>query len=138
MNNWLFEDKEFTEIPEEIVGFVYLITNKTNNMKYIGKKSMFSTRRLPPLKGKKRKRTKITESNWKDYYGSSDGLNEEIELLGKDNYTREILRLCEGKGEMSYYEAKYQFDYDVLLRDDFHNGHIRCRVHHSHLNKLKY
>ncbi len=138
MNDWLFEGTGLTVVPEGNVGFVYLITNKTNGMKYIGKKNMFSTRRLKPLKGKKRKRVVTKESAWQDYYGSSLELCEEIETLGKNNYIREILKLCQGKGEMSYYEAKCQFDYDVLLRDDFYNGHIQCRIHHTHVNKLKY
>ena len=62
-------------------GFVYLITNTVSDMKYIGKKQIEKRTKRPPLKGKKRKRIIIGESDWKTYTGSSDRLNADIEEL---------------------------------------------------------
>ena len=133
--NWTYKGKEITEIPDEYEGFVYLITNLTNNQKYIGKKlAKFKTTK-PPLKGKKNKRRGYKESDWKTYWGSSDRLNADVAALGEDKFTREILYLCKGRGEMSYIEAREQFDRRVLETDDYYNGIINVRVGGS--EKLK-
>ncbi len=133
--NWTYKGKEITEIPDEYEGFVYLITNLTNNQKYIGKKlAKFKTTK-PPLKGKKNKRRGYKESDWKTYWGSSDRLNADVAALGEDKFTREILYLCKGRGEMSYIEAREQFDRRVLETDDYYNGIINVRVGGS--DKLK-
>ena len=134
MTQWLYEGQPFdSDMIGDYVGFVYLITNLQNDKKYIGKKWFWSTKKLPPLKGKKRKRTVVKESDWKQYYGSSEEVKLLLEQLGKDNFKREILRLCKTKGECTYYEAKFQFDFDVLLRDDYYNEFIGCRIHSKHL-----
>lgn len=134
MTHWLYEGQPFdSDMIGDYVGFVYLITNLQNDKKYIGKKWFWSTKKLPPLKGKKRKRTVVKESDWKQYYGSSEEVKLLLEQLGKDNFKREILRLCKTKGECTYYEAKFQFDFDVLLRDDYYNEFIGCRIHSKHL-----
>jgi hypothetical protein len=127
--NWTYKGKEITELPEDCVGFVYIITNTTNNKKYIGKKlAKFKTTK-PPLKGRKNKRRGTKESDWREYYGSSDSLNEDIEEIGKDKFTREILFYCRNKSELSYIEAREQFNHKVLESEDYYNGHIRVRVH---------
>lgn len=132
--DWLYEGQPFeSDMIGDYVGFVYLITNLENDKKYIGKKWFWSTKKLPPLKGKKRKRTVVKESDWKQYYGSSEEVKLLLEQLGKDNFKREILRLCKTKGECTYYEAKLQFDFDVLLRDDYYNEFIGCKIHSKHL-----
>lgn len=110
-------------------GFVYCITNRATGKKYIGKKFFWSKRTLPPLKGKTRKRKKIVMSDWQDYYGSNEELKMLVEKNGKDIYHREILRLCKTKGECSYYEAKLQFENDVLLSDEYYNEFIGCKIH---------
>jgi len=134
MTHWLYEGQPFeSDMIGDYVGFVYLITNLENDKKYIGKKWFWSTKKLPPLKGKKRKRTVVKESDWKQYYGSSEEVKLLLEQLGKDNFKREILRLCKTKGECTYYEAKLQFDFDVLLRDDYYNEFIGCKIHSKHL-----
>ena len=132
---WTYKGKKINQIPEEYEGFVYLITNTTNNQKYVGKKlAKFKTTK-PPLKGKKNKRRGYKESDWKDYWGSSDRLNADVNELGAEKFTREILYLCKGRGEMSYIEAREQFDRRVLETDEYYNGIINVRVGGS--DKLK-
>ena len=135
---WLYKDEPFDpeSAPEDCAGFVYRITNLDTDMKYIGKKSMWSKRTLPPLKGQKRKRKKVFESDWREYYGSSANLNEERARIGDDRYKREILRFCKSKGELSYYELKYQMDEDVLLKpDEYYNAFVGGKIHRSHVLK---
>ena len=135
---WHYQNIPFEPTEEELSqwqGFVYMITERSSRKKYIGKKFFWSRRRLPPLKGKTRKRIVIKESDWKTYYGSSEDLKTLVEKAGEDNYYREILRLCKTKGECSYYEAKEQFERDVLLRDDYYNEFIGCKIHSKHLSK---
>jgi hypothetical protein len=140
---WTYNNLIVEELPEDCVGFVYLITNKTNNRKYIGKKlakfSKTSTKTVVLKNGTKKKKkikSKI-DSDWMEYYGSSIELNKDIELLGKDNFVREILFYCKSKAECSYIEAREQFGRKVLESDDYYNGQISVRVHGSHIkNKL--
>lgn len=134
---WHYKGKEFTsDMIEDWVGFVYLITDKSNNMKYVGKKLLTRVAKLPPLKGKKRKRHVVKETDWKKYYGSSEAVKLMLEEKGEDNFHREILYLCTSKGQLGYLEAKYQFVNDVLLRDDYYNGIIQCKIHRSHAKSL--
>ena len=126
---WTYQGTEVLELPQDVVGFVYIITNTTNDRQYIGKKLAKFSRTKPPLKGKKNKRRTKVDSDWKNYYGSSDELNEDIGTLGKDNFKREILFYCYSKSELSYIEAREQFNYKVLESDKYYNGHIRVRVH---------
>lgn len=109
-------------------GFIYVITNLVNGMKYIGKKQMKSVKKLKPLKGKKNKRHFDIETDWKTYTSSSNELNEDLKDLGKDSFKFEIVKLCDSKFELAYYEAKMQFDNDVLIKDGFYNGIINCRI----------
>jgi hypothetical protein len=125
---WTYQNKTVDSIPDEYEGFVYLITNTQTGQKYIGKKlAKFKTTK-PPLKGRKNKRRGTKESDWKDYWGSSDRLQADVEALGPENFTREILYLCTNRAEMSYIEAREQFDRRVLERDDYYNGIINVRV----------
>ena len=136
---WLYDGEEFTsEMIGDYVGFVYVITNKSNRKKYVGKKLFKSKRKLPPLKGKTRRRIKVVESDWQDYFGSSDEVKLLVEEHGRDNFIREILHLCNTKGEMGYMEAKEQFDRNVLLDDTYYNGIIQCKIHRSHVKGLTF
>ena len=125
---WTHKGKLIETLPDDCEGFVYLITNLTNDKKYVGKKlARFKVTR-PPLKGKKNKRRSSKESDWKTYWGSSDHLNADVVSLGEDNFTREILHYCQSRGMLSYLEAKEQFDREVLLSDEYYNGIINVRV----------
>jgi len=131
---WYYNGEAFVENIGSYIGFVYMITNTTNNKRYIGKKNFYFAK-TKQIKGKK-KRYKV-ESDWKDYYGSNDRLNQDVNLIGKHNFTREILRLCSSKGEMTYFEAKYQFQNAVLESEDWYNSWIMCKVRKNHLTFLK-
>lgn len=134
---WLYQGEEFTsEMIGDYIGFVYLLTDKENDKKYIGKKIFISKRRLKPLKGKTRRRVVLKESDWKTYYGSSEEVKSIVEEHGSDRFKREILHLCKNKGELSYLEMKEQVDRKVLLRDDYYNGIIQCKIHRSHVKNL--
>jgi hypothetical protein len=136
---WLFENSHVEVLPEDCVGFVYLITNKVSGRKYIGKKlAKFSrttykvVKQKNGIKKRKKIRSKI-ESDWQLYYGSNDQLNEDIKKLGIENFTREILYYCRSKAECSYVEAREQFNHRVLESDSYYNGQISVRVHGSHI-----
>ena len=132
---WMYKGKEVVDISAEFIGFVYLITNTTNNRKYIGKKLTQFKRSKKPLKGRTNKRRYTVESDWRDYYGSSDELTADVELLGKDKFKREILFWCTSKSELSYIEAREQFAHKVLESKQWYNGHIRVRVHQKGILK---
>ena len=136
---WTYQNNVIEELPEDCVGFVYEITNLTTNRKYIGKKlAKFSRTKYKTItlkngtKKKKKIKSKI-DSDWMEYYGSSIELNADVELLGKENFSREILFLCKSKAECSYIEAREQFTRRVLESMDYYNGQISVRVHGSHI-----
>ena len=130
---WTYNGSEYNETPEDYQGFVYIITELDSGKKYLGKKNFWRPKVLPKnSKRSRRMRTRV-ESDWKGYYGSSKELQVLVEQRGGDNYKREIIRLCRTKGEMSYYEAKAQFDNDVLLSDEWYNEFIGCKIHSKHL-----
>ena len=135
---WLLEEKEF-EDPGDYFGYVYLITNNITGRKYIGKtlaRFKRTTYRVVKLKNGNKKRKKIRgtiDSDWQTYYGSSPELSKDIEQLGIENFSREILYYCKTKSECSYIEAREQFSRRVLESDDYYNSHIQVRVHGSHI-----
>ena len=134
---WIYNDEIFDTTPEEYQGFVYRITDLTNNKKYIGKKFFWKPKTLPITKTRKRRVKTRTESDWRTYYSSSKEVQQLVEDKGKENYKREILKLCLTKGECSYFEAKYQFEYDVLLSDEYYNELISCKIHSRHVRRNK-
>ncbi len=136
---WTFQEILVESLPDDCVGFVYLITNKTNDRKYVGKKlAKFSKTAYKTVvlkngtKKKKKIKSKI-DSDWITYYGSSVELSKDITLLGEDNFTREILFYCKSKAECSYIEAREQFSRRVLESTEYYNGQISVRVHGSHI-----
>ena len=132
---WTYNNEPFTETPDEYQGFVYQITELDTGKKYIGKKFFWRPKTLPVTKSRRRRVKTRTESDWRDYFGSNIEVQRLVESKGQSNYKREILKLCRTKGECSYYEAKLQFEHDVLLSDQYYNAFIGCKIHASHLKK---
>jgi len=128
---WQYNKEDFTDVPKGMEGFVYVITNLTNDKKYIGKKN-FWTRQ----KDRKTGRRKTKESSWRDYFGSCDELIEDVKLLGQDKFSREILYLCPHKKSMSYYETMEQFKRDVILREDYYNTNVEGKFFSSEVERL--
>jgi hypothetical protein len=134
---WIYKNEPVEQLPEDCVGFVYIITNTVSGRMYVGKKlARFKTTRykMHTQKNGKKVRKKIrgaVASDWQEYYGSSDQLNRDVELLGRDQFRREILYYCRSKAECNYIEAREQFARKVLESDQYYNGHIRVRVHGS-------
>jgi hypothetical protein len=134
---WIYKNQPVEQLPEQCVGFVYIITNTVSGRMYVGKKlARFKTTRykMHTQKNGKKVRKKIrgaVASDWQEYYGSSDQLNRDVESLGRDRFQREILYYCRSKAECNYIEAREQFSRKVLESDQYYNGHIRVRVHGS-------
>jgi Putative endonuclease segE, GIY-YIG domain len=141
--SWTYQNNIVEELPEDCVGFVYIITNTISNRKYIGKKlAKFSktTYKVVKLKNGTKKKKKIRskiDSDWRDYYGSSPELSKDVAELGTESFAREILFYCSSKAECSYIEAREQFSHKVLESKDYYNGHIQVRVHGSHIVKAQ-
>lgn len=128
---WKYNKEDFTDVPKGMEGFVYVITNLTNDKKYIGRKN-FWTRQ----KDRKTGRRKTKESDWQKYFGSCDELIEDVKLLGQDKFSREILYLCPHKKSMSYYETMEQFKRDVILREDYYNTNVEGKFFSSEVERL--
>lgn len=109
-NPWTFDNKPFDSNDiGDYFGFVYLITNKSNSRRYIGRKYFWSFRKPP---GKKRKVKQ--ESDWKKYYGSCPELKEDLKKYGKETFNREIISLHTTKGNCNFEETKQLFLNNVL------------------------
>lgn len=123
---WYFNGKLFEEVDKKYEGFVYLITNLDNGMKYIGKKHFWERRKNP-----KTGRRQTKESDWRNYFGSCDLLIQDVKILGKDKFKKEILYLCPHKKSMSYYETYEQFKRNVLLDETYYNTNIEGKFYSS-------
>ena len=122
--NWTLGNKEIEEAPKGYAGFVYLITNTQTGMKYIGRKYFWSVRKV---KGKSRRQR--PESNWRQYYGSSKPLLEDLAMYGKEIFKREILSIHTTNGDVNYEEVKQQFLHNVLETDGWYNENINGKWH---------
>ena len=109
----------------EYEGYIYITTILDTGRKYIGKKNFFHNTNvklgkkelanLPTARGKKPTKKKVTkESDWKTYYGSAQEIKDSVKQYPKERITRTLIRLCKSKKELTYYECKYLFDYNVL------------------------
>lgn len=133
-NPWYHNGKILTEEDvEEYVGMVYLLENTENGRFYVGKK-FFHKKKTYQVKKKKKKKT--VQSDWKDYYGSSKELLEDIEKVGKNKIKRTVLHLCKSKTQCSYYEMKEQVEREVLLREDYYNGFIGGKISGKFLERI--
>ena len=118
INNKSFDINEYE-------GYIYITTILDTGRKYIGKKNFFHNTNiklgkkelanLPTARGKKPSKKKVTkESDWKTYYGSAQEIKDSVKQYPKERITRTLIRLCKTKKELTYYECKYLFDYNVL------------------------
>ena len=135
--SWTYNERQFTSDDiGDFYGFVYRITNLVSGYDYVGRKYFRTIRKLKPLVGRKNKRHKAKETDWQDYWGSSKRLLEDIEKHGKHNFKREIICLCDTRGQTNYMEAKIQFDEDVLLNENNYNGIIAIKIGGGSIKKL--
>ena len=131
---WKINEKPVTsEDLEGYVAFVYLITNLSSGRKYFGQKKLqFTTHKR--LKGRKNRIKVVKESDWESYYGSSKSLQADVELLGKENFKREIIRLCKKKSEANYWELYYQMNNHALLNPkEYYNDYCGGRISRKQL-----
>jgi hypothetical protein len=135
--NWKYKGKEYNTTPEDYHGFVYIITELDTGKMYVGKKFFWKPKTLPITKTRKRRVKTRAESDWRTYYGSSKEVQTLIESKGADQFKREILHLCKTKGECSYLEAKEQFERGVLLKEEYYNEFIGCKIHSKHIRGLQ-
>jgi len=133
-NPWIYDGEPFTDAQADgHFAFVYLITNKVTGRKYLGRKYLTSAG-YKTIKGKKKKIRK--PSDWKTYYGSSPLLKADVEELGKENFSREIVRLCHNKSSAAYYETKMILETDALLSDDYYNQWLSARFTAVHIKAI--
>jgi hypothetical protein len=136
---WLYNGQAIDQLPDEIIGFVYLITNKNTGKKYIGKKlakftkTKVKTVTLKSGEKKKKKMKTYEESDWKTYWSSSEELKKDVASLGEESFTREILHYCNSKGVLSYMELKEQMVRQVLESTEYYNGIVQVKIHKSHV-----
>jgi hypothetical protein len=128
-NPWIYNGVPFTSSNiQDYFGFVYLIQNNLTGKKYIGRKYLWQFR---TPKGKKRKVK--SESDWKNYYGSCPELKEDIDKLGRENFSRTILSLHKTKGKTNFGETRQLFLNNVLTESldsggpAFYNSNILNR-----------
>lgn len=126
---WFHNNEPFVDAGDWY-GFIYEITNNLTGKKYIGRK-YFTQAKTRQVKGKK-KRTRV-ESDWRDYWGSNKELLSDIDKYGVENFSRNILKLCETRGNTNYWEAKFQFDNNVLIGDNYYNDWIMIKTHRKHI-----
>jgi len=132
---WLHKGKVINSIedmPQGTFGFIYITTHNSSGISYIGKKSLYhnvrrklTKKELAEHTGRGRKPTTEVvqkESDWKTYYGSAKELKEDITNIGKENFTREILRICYTKKSLTYWEIAYQCKEDVLLNSTYNDN----------------
>lgn len=126
---WLYNGFVLDEtMLTDFVAFVYRITNLKDGRVYIGKKRLKFTSHKK-LKSRKRRIKVVKESDWREYWGSSEELQQDVSSLGEENFKREILRLCKSLSESNYYELREQMVNDVLLKPDlYYNAYCGGRI----------
>jgi len=126
---WLYDNKEFTEdMIGDNIGFVYIITNLSNQKQYVGKKLFTKSKIIQ--KNKKKKKTRVS-SDWINYTGSNEELNNDIKK--GDIINKTILHLHKSKGWLSYWETKEILTRDCIINENFYNSWVQCKIRKSHL-----
>ena len=134
---WLYKNKvieSIEQMPEGTHGFIYEVLHKPTSRKYLGKKVLEFNRTLPPLKGTKRKRKVVKESDWKTYYGSHQEIKGLIKEGKQEEFTREILQFVPTKKLLTYYECKYLFIKEVLEGNEYINDNILAKFYRKDFN----
>ena len=124
---WLYKKEvieSIEQMPQNTFGFIYEATYIPTNEKYLGKKVLFFNRTLPPLKGTKRKRKIVKESDWQTYYGSHTKIKQLLSEGKQEYFSREILEFAFNKKHLTYLETKYQFSNNVLENTEYINDNI--------------
>ena len=124
---WLYNNeviKGIEQMPKNTFGFIYEATYIPTREKYLGKKVLFFNRTLPPLKGSKRKRKVIKESDWQTYYGSHTKIKQLLSEGKQEDFIREIIEFAFNKKHLTYLETKYQFSNNVLENAEYINDNI--------------
>ena len=124
---WLYNNeviKGIEQIPQNTFGFIYQSIYIPTNEKYLGKKVLFFNRTLPPLKGTKRKRKVVKESDWLTYYGSHDKIKKLLKENKHDDFKRTILKFAFNKKHLTYLETRYLFKKRVLESEEYINDNI--------------
>ena len=132
---WLYNDKEIGDDDiEGYTSFVYRITNLENGKQYIGKKNLTKVR-SKKVKGKTRRKRIKSESDWREYFGSSLTLLGDVEKLGRDRFKREIIILCKSRGTANYWEAYHIMSNHAIISENYYNESLQVRVHRSHVKE---
>lgn len=153
MSNWLWNGNDVTEdvIPEDAVGFIYMIEHIPTGKYYIGKKSLESVRnvkigvrelqrireerKLAGIRGSLPKKKKVRKSSdWQKYFSSNDWIKEQITEGKSDEFKRSVLQFCYSKKSLSYYELHWQFKHDVLRDKNSINGNISGKWYRKDLD----
>ena len=143
-NIWTYRDgpiESVEDMPEGVYGFVYVILYDNpytlEFYRYVGKKNVFHTNNRPlgkkdkilwrqkhPVGAYPKTKKVVKESDWKTYYSSNKVLLDKFKKVGEEYFTREILKFCFSKRELTYQEVKYQFKFEVLENKEFLNDNI--------------
>jgi hypothetical protein len=130
--SWLHKGQEIENPPVGAFGFIYIIIY-IDDTAYIGKKNLYTNTKLPIRKSgiPRENSTRISankngkrvyfdivkkDSNWRTYTGSID-----IDLPIKHKV---ILEFLPTKRSLTYREVWWQFKFDVLEYDQYHNQNI--------------
>lgn len=125
--SWRYKGDYITELedmPKDVFGFIYKITNTTTGEYYIGKKQVISVRKrvfgkkeIEALEDKRMKKYEMVtkESDWKSYRSSNLTVKKWFDGGELESHCKlEILRFCSNKKSLTYYELQEQFAHDVL------------------------
>ena len=142
--------KDITDFPPNSFGFVYVITHKPTNKKYIGKKVLFFTKKvklgkkdLAKLEGVVGRRPAyklaVKESDWLNYYGSQKELKQLLLESKSSDFERLIVKVVPSKKLLTYFETKYQFIYQVLEKpDEFFNDNILGKFYTRDFDEIEF
>jgi len=134
---WKYKDKvieSIEDMPEGTFGFIYEVIHNPTGRRYLGKKVLQFNRTLPPLKGMKRKRKVVKESDWKTYYGSHTEIKGLIKEGKQEEFSREILQYVPTKKLLTYFECKYLFIKEVLEHNEYINDNILAKFYRKDFN----